>query len=49
MSWLGGSEISLRMTNLFGVAYASPVRTGNVQDSIAADGRTYALRMEWHF
>jgi outer membrane receptor protein involved in Fe transport len=49
MSWLGGSEISLRMTNLFGVAYASPVRTGNLQDAIAADGRTYALRMEWHF
>jgi outer membrane receptor protein involved in Fe transport len=47
--WLGQTELSLRVTNLFDVAYASPTSSNNVQQAIAADGRTYALRLEWHF
>jgi outer membrane receptor for ferrienterochelin and colicins len=49
LSWFGSSEASLRVTNLFNVSYATPAGSGNTQDSIAADGRTYALRLEWHF
>jgi iron complex outermembrane receptor protein len=49
IQWLGKTEMSLRVTNLFGVAYATPSGAANLQDSIAADGRTYALRLEWHF
>jgi iron complex outermembrane receptor protein len=49
LSWFGNAEASLRVTNLFDVAYATPAGSGNRQDSIAADGRTYALRLDWHF
>jgi iron complex outermembrane receptor protein len=49
LSWLGNAEVSLRVTNLFDVAYATPAGPTLLQDSIAADGRTYALRLEWHF
>lgn len=48
-SWLGNSELGLRVTNLLNVAYATPAGIGSRQDAIAADGRTYALRLEWHF
>jgi iron complex outermembrane receptor protein len=44
-----GLEIGLRVTNLFDVSYATPAGSGNEQDSIVADGRTYALRLEWRF
>jgi outer membrane receptor protein involved in Fe transport len=47
--WLGNGEISLRVTNVFDVVYATPTGSPNVQDSIAADGRTYALHLEWRF
>jgi outer membrane receptor protein involved in Fe transport len=49
LSRFGNSEISLRVTNLFDVAYATPVGPAYLQDSIAADGRAFALRLEWHF
>ncbi|HEV7990826.1 MAG TPA: TonB-dependent receptor [Gemmatimonadaceae bacterium] len=45
--WIGGTSISLRVTNLFDVAYASPAGLGNVQSAIAADGRVFALRVDW--
>ena len=43
------AELSLRVTNLFDVAYATPAGPNNLQDSIVADGRSVALRLEWHF
>jgi outer membrane receptor protein involved in Fe transport len=49
LSWLRNTELGLRVTNVFDVAYATPAGAGNRQDTIAADGRTYALRMEWQF
>jgi iron complex outermembrane receptor protein len=47
--WLSSTEVSLRVGNVFNVAYATPTGPSNVQDVIAADGRTYALRLEWRF
>ena len=41
-------ELSLRVTNVFDVAYSTPAGVGNRQSSIAADGRMLALRMDWH-
>jgi iron complex outermembrane receptor protein len=49
LSWLSRSKVSLRVTNLFDVVYATPTGPPNVQDSIAADGRTFALHLEWRF
>ncbi|MEO8335865.1 MAG: TonB-dependent receptor [bacterium] len=49
LAWLRGTELALRVTNLFDTAYATPAGSGSRQDAIAADGRTFALRLEWRF
>ena len=46
---LGNPDLSLRVTNLFNVVYTTPTGPPNIQDSIAADGRTFALHLEWRF
>ncbi|MEP6494432.1 MAG: TonB-dependent receptor [bacterium] len=45
--WLHGAETSLRITNLFNVAYATPGGLEHKQSSIAQDGRTLQLRFDW--
>jgi iron complex outermembrane receptor protein len=49
LAWLGNSKVSLRVTNLFDVVYGTPAGPPNLQDSLAADGRTFALHLEWRF
>jgi outer membrane receptor for ferrienterochelin and colicins len=49
LSRFANAEIGLRVTNLFDTAYATPAGDGSRQDAIAANGRTVALHLEWHF
>jgi outer membrane cobalamin receptor len=45
--WIGKTSISLRVTNVLDVAYASPAGIGNIQSAISADGRAFSLRVDW--
>lgn len=49
LSILENAEIALRVTNVFDTPYAMPFGALSRQNTIAADGRTYALRLEWRY
>jgi iron complex outermembrane receptor protein len=53
VSWspaaLSGAEVGLRVTNLFGVHYATPGGPEHRQSAIAQDGRAWSLRLTWRF
>jgi iron complex outermembrane receptor protein len=46
-SWLRGAEISVRVTNLFNVAYATPGGVEHRQAAIQQDGRALRFRLDW--
>jgi iron complex outermembrane receptor protein len=44
-----GTDVDLRVTNLFNVYYATPGGLEHLQSSIAQDGRRLSLHLSWHW
>jgi len=47
LRWLHGADLSLRVTNVFDVAYATPGGVEHRQSAIKQDGRTFLFRLDW--
>jgi outer membrane cobalamin receptor len=47
LAWLRGAEVSLRVTNLFDVSYATPGGIEHRQSAIRQDGRAFLFRFDW--
>jgi iron complex outermembrane receptor protein len=45
--WLRGAELSLRVTNVFDISYATPGGVEHRQSAITQDGRTFLFRLDW--
>jgi len=47
MRWLRGADLSLRVTNVFDISYATPGGVEHRQNAIKQDGRTFLFRLDW--
>jgi len=47
MRWLHGADLSLRVTNVFDVEYATPGGVEHRQNAITQDGRMFLFRLDW--
>ena len=45
--WLRGADLSVRVSNVFDIAYATPGGVEHRQNAIKQDGRSFLFRLDW--
>lgn len=47
LRWLHGADLSLRVSNVFDISYATPGGVEHRQNAIRQDGRSFLFRLDW--